>query len=275
MPRISERRRILDETEEVILVALFTSDDELLELAMMYYAWVEESRYLNRSVVYTKADRSFFDIRYYNMSDDVFRQRFRVTRQAFRTIARMIEQHPIFHRNSSSPQLHPAWQLLVALTRLGHYGSRMAVKLVADEMGMSSGAVTLYTNRVMTALVSLAPDWIRWPDYVQRQEHGLRMGAEGFPRCVGYSVNAQIVCDMDRRIIALDTGHPGSASDSTVFKGMDQYHVPNDYFSPGEYLLADAAYSVSKTCIPPYKAPSSELPDNAAFNFQLACSREY
>lgn len=170
----------------MILVALFTSDDELLELAMMYYAWVEEFRYLNRSVVYTKADRSFFDIRYYNMSDDVFRQRFRVTRQAFRTIARMIEQHPIFHRNSSSPQLHPAWQLLVALTRLGHYGSRMAVKLVADEMGMSSGAVTLYTNRVMTALVSLAPDWIRWPDYVQRQEHGLRMGAEGFPRCVGF-----------------------------------------------------------------------------------------
>ncbi|KAF9536520.1 hypothetical protein EC957_010549 [Mortierella hygrophila] len=140
MPRISERRRILDETEEVILAALFTSDDELLELAMMYYAWAEESRYLNRSVVYTKADRSFFDIKYYNMSDDVFRQRFRVTRQAFRTIARMIEQHPIFHRNSSSPQLHPAWQLLVALTRLGHYGSRMAVKLVADEMGISSGA---------------------------------------------------------------------------------------------------------------------------------------
>ena len=86
-------------------------------------------------------------------------------------------------------------------------------------------------------------------------------------------MNAQIVCDMDRRIIALDAGHPGSASDSTVFKGMDQYLVPEDYFSPGEYLLADAAYAVSKTCIPPYKAPSSELPDNSAFNFHLACSR--
>ncbi|KAK3840262.1 MAG: hypothetical protein JOS17DRAFT_13680 [Linnemannia elongata] len=186
MPCISERRRFHDETEEMIVAALVTSDDELLKLAMMYCAWAEESRYLNRSVVYTKADRTFFNVKYYTMSDDVFRQRFRVTRQAFRTIARMIEQHPIFHSNSSCSQLHPAWQLLVALTRLGHFGSRMAVELVADEMGMSSGAVTIYTNRVLRALVSLAPDWIQWPSYFQRQEHGLRMGAEGFPRCFGF-----------------------------------------------------------------------------------------
>ena len=54
---------------------------------------------------------------------------------------------------------------------------------------------------------------------------------------------------------------------------MEHYQDPEEYFSPGEYLLADAAYGVTKTCVPPYKLPASKRPDNASFNFYLACSR--
>ena len=98
----------------------------------------------------------------------------------------MIEHHLVFANNSNNSQLHPSWQLLVALTRIGHYGSPMAVELVADDLRISIGAVILYTDRVMAALVSLAPEWVRWPSYLERQRHGLRMSAEGFPRCVGF-----------------------------------------------------------------------------------------
>src|SRR5690554_2930126 len=78
---------------------------------------------------------------------------------------------------------------------------------------------------------------------------------------------------MHGRIIAVRTGCPGFVVDSTVFKRMEQYQFPKDFFSAGDYLLADSAYAISKYCIPAYNSPAADLPDNTAFNFYLACSR--
>lgn len=90
---------------------------------------------------------------------------------------------------------------------------------------------------------------------------------------VGILFAMQIVCDVDKRIIAMHVGCPGSCADSTVFKRMAQYKKPHKYFSPGEYLLADSAYGLSMTCIPACKAPAANTPDNASFNYCLARSR--
>lgn len=78
---------------------------------------------------------------------------------------------------------------------------------------------------------------------------------------------------MHGRIIAVHTGCPGSAADSTVFKRMKHYQDPTTFFSPGEFLLADSAYGVSRFCVPPFKSPAAKHPDNAAFNYYLAHSR--
>jgi len=75
------------------------------------------------------------------------------------------------------------------------------------------------------------------------------------------------------RIISVHAGSPGSAADSTVFQRMDLFKSPEHYFDPGQYLIADAAYAVSKYCIPPFKAPATNLSVNAEFNFYLAQSR--
>lgn len=83
----------------------------------------------------------------------------------------------------------------------------------------------------------------------------------------------QVVCDVDKRIIALHVGCPGSCADSTVFKRMPPYKQPHLFFSPGEYLLADSAYQLSRTCIPSYKAPAANRQDNKEFNYCIAKSR--
>lgn len=85
-------------------------------------------------------------------------------------------------------------------------------------------------------------------------------------------MNAQIVCDMYGRIISVIAGSPGSAADSTMFQRMDLFKNPKTYFDPCQYLIADAAYAVSQYCIPPFKAPASDDPENVAFNYYLACS---
>lgn len=83
----------------------------------------------------------------------------------------------------------------------------------------------------------------------------------------------QVICDVDKRIIGVHIGCPGSCADSTVFKRMDVYMDPHNHFSPGQYLLADSAYALTMTCIPAYKAPAANLPDNRDFNYCLARSR--
>lgn len=149
-------------------------------------------------------------------------------------------------------------------------------------------------------MISISSDWIKWPNEDERAQHGQQMRREGFPGCVGfvggttlplafrpslegscyydrkkrYSATAQIICDMNGKIISLNTRYPGAAaSDSTMFQSMERLQDPKRHFSPGEYLLANSANGASLKCIPAYKSPAADLPDNAAFNFHLACSR--
>ncbi|KAI8604216.1 hypothetical protein EDD21DRAFT_438012, partial [Dissophora ornata] len=81
------------------------------------------------------------------------------------------------------------------------------------------------------------------------------------------------VCDVDKRIIAFGVGRPSSTADSTAFQRVSLYCQPEDHFSPGQYLIADSAYGLSLTCIPAYKAPTTNDPLNSAFNTCLAKSR--
>ena len=83
----------------------------------------------------------------------------------------------------------------------------------------------------------------------------------------------QVICDVDKRIIGVHIGCPGSCADSSVFKRMPHYKESHRFFSPGEYLLADSAYGLSNTCIPSYKSPAANRKDNKEFNYCIAKSR--
>ncbi|GJJ77634.1 nuclease HARBI1 [Entomortierella parvispora] len=272
---------------------------ELVRHIYISHVSITESRYFDRPITHRQVDNYFFTTKFYSYTDGEFRQHFRMDKNSFSAIAVIIGPHPVFQNSSRCRQLHPFWQLAVTLERFGHYGNRVSENMLASDFGISPGSVVLCTNRVMTALVSLVPDWIRWPNSQEREKHSRLMRREGFPGCVGfidgttiplsqkpaqegtayfdrkqrYSVNAQIVCNMDREIIAVHVGCPGSSSDSKVFSRMDQYKLPEDHFSPGQFLISDSAYGATTFCVPAYKSPEADHPDNTAFNYYLACSR--
>ena len=83
----------------------------------------------------------------------------------------------------------------------------------------------------------------------------------------------QVICDADKRIVGTSIGHAGSTADSVVYRQMPIYETPWKYLLPGEYLLADSAYPLSKQCITPYKAPAANIQENTEFNYCLAKSR--
>jgi hypothetical protein len=89
-----------------------------------------------------------------------------------------------------------------------------------------------------------------------------------------YSVAMQVICDIDKHIIAIHAGCPGSCADSTVFKLMPHYKQPHLFFSCSEYLLSDSAYGLSNTCIPTYKIPVANKKEIKEFNYCIAKSHE-
>lgn len=94
-----------------------------------------------------------------------------------------------------------------------------------------------------------------------------------FSRYCRYSINMQVVCDVDKRITAIHVGNPGSCADSTVYKRMAIYKSPQTHFSDKQYLIADSAYGLSQYCVPAYKSPAADVPENKEFNYCLASSR--
>ena len=113
-------------------------------------------------------------------------------------------------------------------------------------------------NRVTNAFNSIRGDWIHWPDAVKRKEISRRIEEEFFlPNCVAimdgtllplglepdcadkadyhgrkyaYSITCNILCDDKCRIRNYLAGFPGSTHDSRVWRNMDIYLNPKEYF---------------------------------------------
>lgn len=151
---------------------------------------------------------------------------------------------------------------------------------IAKEFGCSVGAVSKYVGRVVTALQPITREHVKWPDMEQRKE--ICKENDSFLRgCIGYidgtelplhfmprhehafllnhkkfySVSAQMVCTHDNRIIYSLIGFPGGSHDSDDYETTMLWKLSNDCFSPGEYLVGDKAYPLSRHLITPYKSP--------------------
>ena len=72
-------------------------------------------------------------------------------------------------------------------------------------------------------------------------------------RKYAYSITCNILCDDKCRIRDYLADFPGSIHDSCVWRNMDIYQNPKEYFSPNEYVLTDTAYEPTWFCFPIYK----------------------
>ncbi|OWZ02473.1 hypothetical protein PHMEG_00025957 [Phytophthora megakarya] len=261
--------------------------DDLAEVLML----VEANRYLTPHQLYDKS-RDFVLNYFFNLPDDSFRQLTRISKVSFQFVLSEIEGCPVFQNDSLHPQADVALQLTVTLDRLGDYGN-----------GVSLGGkwtCVLYTTRVLEVLNDLASKFIVWSNKRKRKSMSRRMAAKIFKGCVGfidgttfphyhnptvdgecyfdrksrYSINGQILCDDNRRVIAFYAGWRASCCDSTVYKKMQltkDFKKPH-FFSPGEYLIGDLAYQADhgyNTLVPAYRKNMKDT-DIEAFNTFIA-----
>ncbi|MBW0503682.1 hypothetical protein O181_043397 [Austropuccinia psidii MF-1] len=86
-----------------------------------------------------------------------------------------------------------------------------------------------------------------------------------FDRKKNYSLNAQILCDCDKKITAITTGGAGSCADSMVYRNMGLFINPDRFF--------DKAYPLNDHLFRAIRAPAANSLTNTEFNFCLAKSR--
>ena len=74
---------------------------------------------------------------------------------SFHHIVSILERHPIFHNCSRNKQADVWKQCFVAFRRLGTYGNANSLIRNAHHSGFAEGSVVKFTDRVITALLSL------------------------------------------------------------------------------------------------------------------------
>ena len=131
-------------------------------------------------------DRNHF-ITLMNLDEVRFHDEFRMTKASFSLICALIENHAVFRNSFNNTQVSVQKQLAVAVFRFGNDGNAASIGKTARKFGISEGSVELSTRRVIKALVSIEPEYLKWPNAGERQIISNRIfRASGFANCVGY-----------------------------------------------------------------------------------------
>ena len=307
MPTRSKRHNILTDLEHLIRhlavdqnagelenSSTSRSLDELVEIR----AGILSARYLHCRV-YDTDKRGMVDM-LDSYDDKGFKSEVRMDKASFYRIVDMLKEHPTFHNRSRNKQV-PVWvQCFIAFRRLGTYGNANSLLRNAHHSGYSEGSIVNYMDRVVTAILALHDRFVKWPNAEERSKIKYRirsksgiLGAVGivdgtpvifsqrpsidgetfFSRKGVYCINLQLICDDNGMIRHYLTGWPGSVFDNTLFEKMMPCRKPEDYFTPGEFLLADSGYSLKTFCMVPYRQPFASLAHNQLFNELFSSAR--
>ncbi|KAK3830064.1 MAG: hypothetical protein JOS17DRAFT_677742, partial [Linnemannia elongata] len=198
--------------------------------------------------------------------EDYFKTAFRMNETQFDCIVNLIKDASVFKSRGRKPQKPVADQLKVALHRFCHDGSLSSLNAVGRQLGVSVGSVVRYTRRCASALCSLKKDVVRWTTTEQEKSRIKRhLGKGRFSDAIG-AVDGTMIPIFRAPTLSRDTFATrksnfamGATGDTPLYKKKE------DYFSGGEYLLADAAYALTPTVIAAYKG-RHQPPPRQQFN---------
>ena len=299
--------RVLDSSDED------SDDDEIDVAALRLYLASDKQRYLFRNCKYrvSKFNRFAEDLGETQqddnlpwMTDTEFLRKYRVTKDSFKQLLKLIEGDTVFQPRMTGRHQRPvAYQLMVFLFYIGMEGTGANNTGQRVTFGVSSGVAQVYRERVTSAILGLSNKFLYWPDAKERQKISYEINVlYNFAHCVaiadgtlfplafepetndapdysgrkyGYSLSTLIVCDHKRRIRHFLAGYPGSAHDNRVFGESQLATNPLNFFDLNQYLLGDSAFENRWFVVSSFKKlPKQELAwMEQRFNKKLASLR--
>jgi hypothetical protein len=290
----------LEHAAQQFLKYISDSDEQedAVEEVMGFYCQVKSKRYLSRPKTYKKiklrSERWFQQW----VSDTRFVLYCKMSRRSFDWILNRVRNHEVFKSGlSHNRQRSVQYQLFVGVARLCQDGSAATGLRVADLFKLGYGTVELITKRVLTALKSLEPKFVLWPDRNRRRilsaigednfgfpgycvnVDGTLLGlarAPAFnmrpetychPRHRTYGFNTLLFTDHLNYIVSYVFGWPGAASDSTIMASSFIAQEPHKYLAIGEeFIFADLGFKRENYVVTPFKGEQAALRHNQMFN---------
>ena len=190
---------------------------------------VLSKRYLDRGP-YKPVNDQWYVYTFTTLTPRRFRSAFRMNRRTFNCLYDAIKDHTVFISKGRKPQRPAKLQLLLTLFHFGGGAYGSSRDRIARQFGVSEGSVGNYIAHVVTAILSLGNNYIRFPkphteEYANVMK--LHLALFGLPFCLGfvdgslvplirrpevdgaayftrkkfYALNATIICDGNRRIL--------------------------------------------------------------------------
>ncbi|CAG8818881.1 3902_t:CDS:1, partial [Dentiscutata erythropus] len=241
-----------------------SSDDEL-ELIQICSLYPETLNSEPSTYNHPKSDDWVRNV-LFNYDEVRFRRTLRMNKPTFFALVDQIQNHSVFHSNSTNLQTEVKIQLAVTLYRLGSPSTIWTNSML---FGIAEGTVHLFMDRVVTAIRSLKSQYVQWPsgDY-KKEIHNEFEQMQGFPLVIGaidgshipvfqapdrlnkdvyfsrkhkYGIHLQGIVDHRGYFIHYDIGWPASVYDAKVFQNSSIYTQQNIFFEGEEYLLGDSA----------------------------------
>ncbi|GBG83015.1 hypothetical protein CBR_g36634 [Chara braunii] len=192
-------------------------------------------------------------------TDDYFHEKLRMTRGAFYDIVAACT--PFLQRSLTHYRTPLMPEQLVAFT-LYRWASGETFDSATSSFGMGRSSGIKAVRDVTNAILFAYPDKIAMPTGRRMLQVTRAFAAKGFPNCSGcmdcshvyvdkpanapaenyfdrkqqYSVIAQVVVDLDMRVLDVHVGHPGSVHDARVLINLSLYRRAE----AGTLFLADA-----------------------------------
>ncbi|POW09556.1 hypothetical protein PSTT_06731 [Puccinia striiformis] len=148
------------------------------------------------------------------------------------------------------------------------------------------------------AILRLKSGMLKWPNADKRKLTQKDYADEGFDGCVGlidgsliplfdapskngsdywsrkgfYAIATLLICDNNQNIIYIYTGWLGCSHDARLMSNASVTLTPEQFFLPGQYLLADSAFITTETVVSAFKRPPHGQLTNEQhrFNYILA-----
>ncbi|XP_071999325.1 transcription termination factor 4, mitochondrial isoform X1 [Engystomops pustulosus] len=208
------------------------------------------------------------------------KERYRLNSDVIMSLYELIKKDLI----STTKRSNAVPGIVKLLCALHYFTSGSLQSHVAEAGGITQSTFSRALSEVISAILKLADQFIKFPSDtagLQLVKQGFQ-GISGFPDVLGavgcthiaisppsemeqmyrnkkhyHSINVQIICDADMRILDVVSQCPGSTHDSSVLKESGIY----DRFEKGEFdgwLLGDAGHGVKPWLLTPFEMPSTE-----------------
>jgi len=264
--------------------------EDLIDLIFLNrFEKMKRSRYLFRPSTYRKRDiKQCLDEVLHSdwLNDEEFLLEFRLSRTSFHLLVDLIKDNEVFKSGSRGTKPAPVeFQLLVLLRYLGLRGNGSSNRRMKNFFRAGgSGSMENWRNNAMEAILCLREQVIRWPNELERQQIAKRFERKfGWRNCVfiidgtlfplttkpqledypdyygrklGYTINAVILCDDERRILYYLAGNPGTCHDQRAWRQTPMYKQASVHFAENEYGLGDSAFNCEWFLLSAFSRPN-------------------